>query len=444
MESIPSFVWPLVLGPLLAFLISPWIAQRTDRSALHRKPTPPPPPDSELAIAFKEWELAKLELAKMTGAARWAKERELEYLERRHRRIKNRSEREHQEYYQASEQLVMAWEDYFDQFEDLGYFSRAFGGGAKDLDLFRLRYKDALRRFLYEQNRLMGRERVWLKEGDHARKQSDPLLEENRQESWGTESPETASQPPPDLDPDASPEAQDGEPEEAETWEQESPEANPPDATEIPIESAEPRPDQMGQQEVFAWAPALSGITYVDPSFSMVQAGWKRLEGAKLQDSLWTGVVFEGVQEFIRCDFSHADLTQVQFKRAQKPHRLIACSFAGAKLNGANFAYTAFYNCDFSGATFKQVHLEAVKFVGCNFEAVEFTGLDLSKTVMSWDLLESLDFSGALAAPKNLGGLEGQREPKPEAEANPATATSPEAPQDSPPSQPQSAPESEL
>lgn len=395
METIPPFFIAVLLLGLGALLSAPWIGQAGDRRALARKPQPPPPPDSELAIAHKELELARIEADKLKGAGRWAKERELEYLERRLSRIQKRSQAEHQAYYEARDQLILAWEDFFDQFEDLGYFSRSWGPSARDLGLFRSRYFEAKRAFDIEWNRLMGRERVWLKEGEHAQKAAAEA------ESGTSPSEEPTLNDAPDPPNEPSDEAP-LDPFEAE-----------------PEEPSEPRPEQMGLKEIFVWSPRLTGITYVDRSFNMTKAGWRRLEGADLAGSRWVEVKFKGVQEFIKCNFAAADLTQALFKRAEKPHRLISCRFNGASLRGARFEFTAFYHCDFSGAHLEGAVFDAVKFVACRFEGTSLAGLDFSKTVMSHDLLESLDFSQAAEPPKNLGGLEGASEPRPEAEETP-------------------------
>lgn len=371
-------LFPTGLG--LFFLLFPYFAQAQDRAALERKPQPPDPPNSEALIAFKELELGRAELESLNGTALWAKQREVAYLERRLERIKNRSELEFQGFFKAKKDWLQAWEDYYLVFEEYSYWSRSFNPRAKaELAVFRERCQAAKRAFRFEQERLWGRERVWLKEGEHAIK-AQALL---------GETPST-------------PEQQDFEVRQS---------AQEQRAEETPPKSL-PEPLQVTEARFFALSPELRGATYIDPSLNMEQAGVEWLEGVDLQGASFLGVNFLGVSQFVGCDFSGADLSSCTFVREARPHRFLACKFTGARLVGARFEYTAFYNCNFDGADLQGVRLEGVKFIGGSFVGCSFLGLDFSQTVMSKELLESLDFSSAAKAPKNLGSPGEPEEPK--------------------------------
>jgi len=378
---------PTGLG--LFLLLFPYFAQAPDRAVLDRKPQPPDPPNSEALIAFKELELAKTELDNLTGTARWAKERELAYLERRLDKIKARSELEFRGFFQARTDWVQAWEDFYLVFEESSYWSRSFNPRAKaELTVFRERYRSAKRAFRFEQERLWGRERVWLKEGEHATKAQTLLGNEP-----------------------SSPEQQDFE---VRQLAQEEGLKQPGGQTG---EGIIPPAPEVTEALFFELSPNLKGVTYIDPSLNMEQAGFEWLEGVDLRGASLLGINFLGVSQFVGCDFSGADFSAATFGREARPHRFLACRFTKARLVGTSFEYTAFYNCTFDRADLQGVNLDGAKFIGGSFAGCPFAGLDFSKTVMSKELLETLDFQAAAFPPKNLGSLGETEEPKPETEA---------------------------
>lgn len=144
-----------------------------------------------------------------------------------------------------------------------------------------------------------------------------------------------------------------------------------------------------------------SGHVYADPVFSLDFEEDGVLRHYDFHGSVFRGVHFKGVHQYENCDFRQTDLTASRWIVEANPHRFDHCNFAGAQLNSARFAYSSFHHCDFDECQWENVVFYKVKFIRCKMNGVKWEGLDLSQTVMTPDMLTSIDFSGCIALPQN-------------------------------------------
>jgi uncharacterized protein YjbI with pentapeptide repeats len=162
-----------------------------------------------------------------------------------------------------------------------------------------------------------------------------------------------------------------------------------------------PISNQFGQTEFPERYPDFNGLTYIDETLSLIELNLSIIQDANFDRSFFISVLFKDRHQFKNCSFREADLSYSLWQRSSAPHRILSCDFTGAKLKSAHFEFMAFYNCIFTHADFEGARFYMVKFVNCNFVNCTIANVDFSQTVMSADMLESIDFGSCINPPKN-------------------------------------------
>lgn len=207
-----------------------------------------------------------------------------------------------------------------------------------------------------------------------------------------------------------------------------------------------PPPEGFSQVDIMASHMVTPGTPYLDSTLSLEGAPEGILKNMNLAGCSFAGVIFTGMHHHKNCDFSQGDLQSVQLLEGENPHQFVDCQFQNTNLEGAYLAYTLFSRCDFSGATFGGATLRRVKFIGCTMDGIHWDGVDLSKTVMSDDMLESVDFTGVGKHPRNHPNAEAEAEMEPVPVTKAGAGALPQTPGGTPPpdlhAQKETAPES--
>lgn len=203
----------------------------------------------------------------------------------------------------------------------------------------------------------------------------------------------------------------------------------------------------LGQTDMAQPDLPKSGRTYVDPAFSSAALPGGALSGADLSRSSFAEVEFTGVQRIVGCSLVAADLRRIEMKRAEAPHLIQDCDLRGASLAQAHLAGVVMRRCNLGATHWRNARLDRVRFEGCNLEGVHWEGVDLSRTVMSADMLAAADFTFAgkpplnvqppLESPPELARPAPQRAPAGEA---PPRAPAAQQPPQPPPGAPSQAP----
>jgi uncharacterized protein YjbI with pentapeptide repeats len=158
----------------------------------------------------------------------------------------------------------------------------------------------------------------------------------------------------------------------------------------------------LGQADMAMPDVQKSERTYLDPAFSMAGLPGAMLTGVDFSRSSFAEVEFGGVHRYVRCAFVATDLRRIELRRAESPHVFQDCDLRGASLAQAQLAGVAFRRCNLSGTHWRNARLDHLRFESCRMENVHWEGVDLSRTVMSEDMLQTADFAFASKPPLNL------------------------------------------
>ena len=326
---------------------------------------------------------------------------ELYYLEQRLLQIRSEVEAEQKSYYLSSKEREIAWKDYQQYFNNLNVVERFFAiGKLKELAILRKLYLEAEKRVDLELSKFSAQSRIRYHEEKTVKEREDEIKEKTQSTPDGL---------PTDLS------------EEIETEE---------GGTEIQVRSAgsdnfetlddnEAFLDEMtpgsspsfdapvldntfGQEDFKIRYPDFKGCSYIDDSFSMKEIGYNVVRDATFDDAFFVSVTFEDRNQFKDCTFVRTDFSYSIWKSSDEPHRILSCQFQSSKFNFSQISRLAFYNCTFEGTDFTSAQMTAVKFVNCKFQNCILDDVDFSRTVMSLDMLETIDFSNCIAPPKNF------------------------------------------
>ena len=161
----------------------------------------------------------------------------------------------------------------------------------------------------------------------------------------------------------------------------------------------------IGQDDFLDRYPDFSNCSYIDESLSLEELELKVVRDATFVNAFFVSVQFQGVHQYQDCNFTDTDFSQSVWQPASSPHRMLNCQFFNSHFDGASFEYFAFYNCQFHDSSFVNAQFKLVKFVNCQFEDCFLDGVDFSKTVMSLDMLENIDFTPCEKPPKNWSDI---------------------------------------
>ncbi|HKI97367.1 MAG TPA: pentapeptide repeat-containing protein [bacterium] len=158
----------------------------------------------------------------------------------------------------------------------------------------------------------------------------------------------------------------------------------------------------LGQADLARPEVQKSERTYVDPTLSTAVLPGAMLSGADLSRSSFAEVEFVGVQRFVNCGFVATDLRRIELRQAEAPHLFQDCDLRGASLAQAQLAGVVFRRCNLTSTHWRSARLDRVKFESCRMENVRWEGVDLSRTVMSEDMLAHADFAFVSKPPLNM------------------------------------------
>ena len=146
-----------------------------------------------------------------------------------------------------------------------------------------------------------------------------------------------------------------------------------------------------------------AGRPYGDSEFVLSFAPEGIARFLDLRGSSFKGVKFGGLHRYQDCDFRGAELADLWLERQEKPHQFLRCTFDGADFRRCDLTYVLFSKCDLSRTRWEGARLDTVKFVKCRTDGLAWGQADLSRTIMSPDMLEGVDFSDAAAPPRAQG-----------------------------------------
>lgn len=167
---------------------------------------------------------------------------------------------------------------------------------------------------------------------------------------------------------------------------------------------------EFGQTEFDASDSPKTGLRYADPTFELTALPEGELVGSDLTGTSFARVKFQALHRYRDCIMAGIDLRRIELLRRETPHKFLRCDLKGASFAEAAIEYTLFAHCDLSGSLWNGARLDRVKFVNCRIDRVQWGQVDLSRTVMSADMMAGIDFSEAAHPPHNYPGA---REPAP-------------------------------
>jgi len=162
-------------------------------------------------------------------------------------------------------------------------------------------------------------------------------------------------------------------------------------------------PSRFSQDDLASREFYPAGLQYSQPTLEL-----EFIPDGVLRDRDFSGCTFQGTRLlglhlYHNCLFSRAHLASVVLPRQERPHQFVGCNFRQAKLEACRLNFVLFSHCDLSDTNWKGSQLDTVKFVQCNIDGAQWEGVDLSRVVMSEEMLLAADFSDAAAPPQQSG-----------------------------------------
>lgn len=391
---------------LLCLLL--YLTRRKDYQLLKSPPITFPLPRTKYDQALKELNaFKKLPLPK-SRSKQLEHNSEQYYLERRLNQILQDTELEQKSYYLACKEREIAWKDYFDFFKLLNVIERHVAPNKiKELLQLRTLFLDAEKTVDFELSKFNARARIRHHEARIKQQRDEEIDRKTRSEITTAEMSENiTSIPETDTLKNAFEEIKLSD-DSTETHEIDSVPIQQvvlPSATETQVQkqhSSSATSHQFGQADFKEKFPDFHGLTYIDETLSLIDLNLSLVHDANFDRSFFISVLFKDRHQYKDCSFKEADLSYSSWQRASSPHRILTCNFSRAKLKFVQFEFMAFYNCYFNQTDFEGARFRMVKFVNCSFENCNIVNVDFSQTVMSADMLESIDFSSCLNPPKN-------------------------------------------
>lgn len=439
LANLNVFFLVLAIVMLLGYLI--FLSKRKDLQIIKNPPSSEKLPNIKYNKALQELNKFKAQPVARSRKAQITRNAEQYYLERRLDQILRETEKEQQNYNIACKEREIAWRDHYDFFQGLNFFTRTFSLlHAKELRILRNLFLEAERKAALEEEKLTARIRIKSHEEQVIGERNEEI---ERKTLQATLDKKTISETQPASPPETG-DILENESKFAEDVEYHLPNAPVNNITldskamqdafaeiqlhddamdeevlpmEVPKrirrekeggkltvneESTTPiLRKHFGQDDFNDKYPEFSGLTYIDECLSFDELNIPVVRNANFDKSFFVSVLFKGVHQYQDCSFINTDFSQSLWQCSDSPHRILNCNFTASNFVGASLEFMAFYNCEFFGTNFFNVQLKMVKFVNCRFENCLIRNVDFSETVMSLDMLESIDFSECLQPPKN-------------------------------------------
>ncbi|MCG8335580.1 MAG: pentapeptide repeat-containing protein [Proteobacteria bacterium] len=386
-----------------------FLARKKDFDLLKSLPQTQTLPKSKYELALRELnEFKKLPKPKSKKALVEHNSEQF-YLERRLYQIQQETEAEQKSYYLACKEREISWEDYQNYFNNLSLIEKFIvPGKIKELIVLRKLYLESEQKVEKEISKFSARIRVRHHE-EHVKRQREAEIEQNtlKRRSQDDQADSKSSESENDLEHD-NPNTQD-DPADVEG---KLPPSNPNQekqnnstadhaSTSAMAGANTSKNNHFGQSDFDDKYPDYTGLTFIDEQFSLEELEQSVVQDANFDQSYFVSVTFKNRHQYKNCSFQGTDFSHSKWDQPEAPHRILSCNFSGAKFNYSQLRYIAFYNCNFEFADLQDAQLSMVKFVNCQFENCNVTNVDFSKTVMSADMLESIDFSTSVCSPKN-------------------------------------------
>ena len=327
------------------------------------------------------------------------------YLEQRLTQIRNEVEAEQKTYDLARKECEISWNEYRDLFYGYNLYERLFSPSKiSDIRLLRRIFSEALHKVNIEKEKFGAQNRV--------RAHEERSINEREEEIERKTSKSKLSEIKlPDAEDNTSLAKSNSEEESENHYKPEEIQAdtipfssNIADHEEGYIEQnfdTLSTQQHFGQEDFLTLHPNFQGLTYIDESLSLDNIDLPIVTDAIFDNSFFVSVYFTGRHQYQNCSFISTDFSHTVWHQSQAPHRIVNCDLSKSSFSGAELNYLAFYNCRFYQTTFLGVQLNMVKFVKCTLVQCSLKRVDFSRSVMSKDMLENIDFSECLHVPKN-------------------------------------------
>lgn len=406
MESINTvFIIAGVLAVFILLLIQ-WFVRKDskDKKILRRPPYFDPLPQHDLEIATREWQSWR---SKYQNMATHEKNRlQNEYVKRERAFMAERDAfHDAQKPYQvACEELEISWRNFRDIFNSMGFFQRWFAGDtSREVARLRQVYLEVEKKVKWERDKWFSRKRI--KRVEEEATKLEPIEKRVEEPAESIEEVPDEVEPMDGSDEERIEEMEIHEPQDKEEEFHESLIGK--ISTEVSDDDIESPEQEVAdvhftQDDVKTFYPDFREKTYIDEIFMPDPFYAGTIKNADFVKTKFVGVQFKGVHQYQKCKFQGADFSAAVFFPNKKPHRFLYCNFTKSRWNGAVIEVAAFYLCKFKGVKFRNFKLNKVKFVQCDLSEALLKGADLSRCVMSRDMLDSLDFSECKSPPANF------------------------------------------
>jgi uncharacterized protein YjbI with pentapeptide repeats len=443
---------------LVGYLV--FLTQRRDQSLLKTPPIIEDLPNVKYNQTLRELNLLQDQPMPQSKRARSARIAEQYYLKEKLDTLARQTEGEQRAYNIACKEMEIAWQDYYDLYNSLTSMQRLLSiANVNDLGNLRKLFLDARNRVAIEKEKITARGRVKNREDQLIQEREDEIERKSKRAEMAsrlgngalelpTEDVSAVSATEPDQAVSATkvkaqlPNRSVSRPpvkqqsienafEEIYSSDDSSDQIEGEEISSAPVKlrraagpalSAGTHEEldavrNIGQDDFPNLYPDYSNCSYIDESLSLEDLGLKVVRDATFVNAFFVSVQFQGVHQYQNCNFMDADFSQSIWQPAVAPHRMLNCQFFSSHFEGASFEYFAFYNCQFNGTSFVNARFKLVKFVNCKFENCLLDGVDFSKTVMSTDMLENIDFTSCERPPKNWTDIHPVTDPDEEGEA---------------------------
>ncbi len=391
---------------LVAYML--FLARKKDYDLLKSPPQTQKLPRSKHELALRELnEFKKLPKPKSKKALVEHNSEQF-YLERRLYQVQQETEAEQKSYYLACKEREISWNDYQDYFNNLSLIEKFIvPGKVKELVVLRNLYLESEQKVEKEINKFSARTRVRHHE-ENVKRQREAEIEQNtlKKMSQDDQNNTEATVSDDELDHHETNEPHSVATETTLTTPPESEEEKNSNLAEhlsanAPTGINPSKNNHFGQEDFAEKYPDYNGLTFIDEQFSMEELEQSVVQDANFDKTYFVSVTFKNRHQYKNCSFQGTDFSYSKWDKSENPHRVLSCDFSGAKFNSSQLQYVAFYNCNFEFADLQDAQLNLVKFVKCQFENCNLSNVDFSRTVMSADMLETIDFSTSISPPKN-------------------------------------------
>lgn len=331
------------------------------------------------------------------------------YLEHRLNQIRNKVEAEQKTYDLACKECEIAWNDFRDLFYGYNLFERLFSPSkTSDIRLLRKLFLEASQKVHLEKEKFGARSRVRAHEENNINEREAEIERKTSEKKLSKIKLPSPEVPLRSTKPDSADEKEISLDSVIVQDEEDIPLLDPKmdfnslttHSLETPNENISHK-NHFGQADFLALHPNFEGMTYIDESLSLVDLDMPVITDAIFNNSFFVSVFFTNRHQYLNCSFIGTDFSHSVWHQSKAPHRIVNCDLSQSIFSGAVLNYLAFYNCRFFQTIFLGIQLNKVKFVNCTFDQCSLKGVDFSRSVMSKDMLETIDFSECLNVPNN-------------------------------------------